>query len=459
MEGQAMEIPVVVAAYNRDTALERLLGSLLKARYDEPVKLILCIDGGGPPEVVRVAERFAWPHGEKEVIVQERNLGLRKHILFCGGLSSLYDGVIVLEDDLYVSPCYYQYALSAARYYRESPGISGIALYSPRFNECARLPFYPLDDGTDVFFMQAACSWGQLWLKRQWEEFATWYAENAGRALANDPALPCEIQQWPDSSWKKYFITFMVEQGNYFVYPRQSLTTNFGDLGSHHTGTLLYQVPLLYGEKKQFNFIDLAGSLVKYDIFGEILPGSLQQLCPQLREREFVVDLYGIKETHCYTSEFVLTSKKCNGAVATYGKYLLPVEANIVENIPGGDLSLTTPDRISDIEEQNFQTYIYTRCADIEEQKYFYNISDLHYFLLNKEIKKYKAVSEIAQKKAHELNKGIKKTRIELADTRKKLADAQKSLELVRKSTSFRIGNAIVLPLSCLKRKKRTCTE
>lgn len=454
MDYQTMDIPVIVAAYNRDTALERLLGSLLKASYEVPVRLIICIDGGGPPEVVVVAERFVWPHGEKQVIVQEKNIGLRKHILFCGGLSSQHDGVILLEDDLYVSPWYYQYAQRAAQYYRESPEISGIALYSPRFNECARLPFYPLDDGFDVFFMQVACSWGQLWLKRQWEEFALWYAENGGISLANDLALPYEIRQWPDSSWKKYFIKFMVEKDKYFVYPRQSLTTNFGDLGSHHTGTLLYQVPLLYGEKREVNFIDFAASFVKYDTFGEVLPGALQRLCPQLRGRDFVVDLYGIKEIHCFAKEHVLTSKKCNGVVASYGKYLKPIECNVFENIPGDDLSLTTPGEVCALEETNFQKYIYTKCADIEEQKYYYNISDLHYFLLHKEIKKYKAISEMADKKAHELNKGLKNTRAELADTRKKLADARKSIELVRNSTSYRIGNAIVLPLRCLKGKK-----
>ena len=407
--------------------------------------------------MVRVAERFAWTHGEKQVIVQQENLGLRKHILFCGELASRYDGVILLEDDLYVSPSYYQYAQKAAQYYREAPEISGIALYSPRFNECARLPFYPLDDGFDVFFMQVACSWGQLWLKRQWDEFALWYAENADRALAGDQALPYEIRQWPDSSWKKYFIKFMVEKDKYFVYPRQSFTTNFGDLGRHHTGTLLYQVPLFYGENwRNINFIDYSDSLIKYDSFGEILPSSLQLLCPKLNAIDFVVDLYGIKETHCYVKEHVITSKKCNGAIASYGKYLKPIECNIFENIPGDDLFLTTPERICDLEETDFHIYIYTKCADIEEQKYFYNISDLHYFLLQKEIKKYKALSEIAEKKAQELNRGLKKTAVELANTRKKLADAEKSVDLVRKSTSYRIGNALVLPLSCLKGKKKS---
>lgn len=451
-----MDIPVVVAAYNRVTALERLLGSLLKARYDGPVKLIISIDGGGPPDVVRVAERFAWPYGEKQIIVQQENLGLRKHILFCGGLSSRYDGIILLEDDLYVSPAYYQYAQKTAQYYREAPEISGIALYSPRFNECARLPFYPLDDGFDVFFMQVACSWGQLWLKRQWAEFALWYAENADRALANDQALPYEIRQWPDSSWKKYFIKFMVDKDKYFVYPRHSFTTNFGDLGSHHTGTLLYQVPLFYGEISRYNFIDYSNSHVKYDTFGEILPSSLQLLCPKLNGIDFVVDLYGIKETHCYVKEHVLTSKKCNYAIASYGKYLKPIECNIFENIPGADLFLTTPDRISDLEETNFHIYIYTKCADIAEQKYYYNITDLHYFLLHKEIKKYKALSEMAEKQVQDLQKGLKKTNVELANTRKKLADAEKNVDLVRKSTSYRIGNALVLPLSCLKGKRKS---
>ena len=374
-----MDIPIVVAAYNRTAPLGRLLRSLAKAHYDSAVKLIVCIDGDGSSDVLKVAEHFDWVHGEKEIIVQKENIGLKQHILFCGDLSSQYDGVIVLEDDLYVSPWFYSFAQSTAQYYSESSGISGIALYSPHFNENARLPFYPLDDGHDVYFMQIACSWGQVWLKRQWEGFRLWYGENECVELNNDESLPWEIRQWPESSWKKYFIMYMLEKDKYFVYPRASFTTNFGDMGTHHHGTSLYQVPLKYNDNGN-RFVSLDESLIKYDVFFEIIPESLYRMSPNLPSDRFIVDLYGIKEAHCFTEEFVITSKVCKEYIISYGRHLLPVEYNVIDAIPGCDLFWTTPDKICKIKKDDFRKFIYERCATIEEQKYYYPLTDFHYF-------------------------------------------------------------------------------
>ena len=74
---------IVVVTYNRPDSLKRLLGSLSKARYPDGVPLVISIDGGDSheEEVVKIAGEFPWPHGKKEVICHEKNLGLRKHIL------------------------------------------------------------------------------------------------------------------------------------------------------------------------------------------------------------------------------------------------------------------------------------------------------------------------------------------------------------------------------------------
>ena len=198
-----MNIPIVVVAYNRTNTLQRLLSSLSKAYFPFSTRLIISIDGGGPVNVIQTAKNFFWEHGQKEILEYSENLGLRKHILSCGAISKKYDGIILLEDDLYVSPWFYTYALSAARFYRGCKDISGIALYSPRYNETAFLPFYPLNDGSDTFFMQLACSWGQIWLSEQWSEFENWYNKNRNEELIRNETLPINIKLWPETSWKK----------------------------------------------------------------------------------------------------------------------------------------------------------------------------------------------------------------------------------------------------------------
>ena len=51
----------------------------------------------------------------KKVIAHKDNLGLRKHIVFAVVFVSNTNGIILLEDDLYVSPWFYRYAVDAAR--------------------------------------------------------------------------------------------------------------------------------------------------------------------------------------------------------------------------------------------------------------------------------------------------------------------------------------------------------
>jgi len=283
-----LDIPIVVVAFDRDTCLERLLNSLKNGIYPKEVKLIISIDGGGSDKVIGFANDFHWPHGDKEVVLHAENLGLRQHILSCGQLSKQYDGIILLEDDLYVSPFFYNYTNTVLNKYHDESSIAGIALYSHQFNETALLPFQSLKDGNDVFFLQLACSWGQSWLTHQWEEFYTWYENNCNLVLDNDPSLPTDITIWPDTSWKKYFIKYLIDTDKYFVYPNTSYVTNFGDPGQHHTGTNVFQIPLAYGDTRLIlPTFDM--SYAKYDAFCEMLSSCMIHYKPDLKEYNTLV--------------------------------------------------------------------------------------------------------------------------------------------------------------------------
>ena len=99
------KITIVVVGYNRADAMERVLHSLSRAQYDyTDIRLVVSIDHSGNEEVVHTAEAFEWKYGEKEVIYRPERLGLRKHIISCGDMTEKYDTVMILEDDIYVSP-------------------------------------------------------------------------------------------------------------------------------------------------------------------------------------------------------------------------------------------------------------------------------------------------------------------------------------------------------------------
>ena len=170
---------IVVIGYDRPRSIERLLGYLRLSRYpDSDVPLVISLDYCESPNgqaTSRIAETFSWPHGPKRIIHRESPLGLRAHVLACGDLVNEYDRIIMLEDDLSVSLEYYAYAVAALDFTQGRDQVAGVALYSRRTNQNAMLPFMPLFDGWDNYYLQVAASWGQAWDRDQWNGFRRWY--------------------------------------------------------------------------------------------------------------------------------------------------------------------------------------------------------------------------------------------------------------------------------------------
>jgi hypothetical protein len=323
---------IVVVAYNRTASLKRLLNSLLKAHYPPGnIDLIISIDYSGNDDVVNIANAFDWKFGNKKILTSNKRLGLKQHILQCGDLSEQYGSIIMLEDDLLVSPAFYNYAVSAAHFYKNDYNIAGISLFNYQVAENHFFPFSAVQDGTDVYFIQVASSWGQLFFAHWWKEFRTWLEQNDKPEL---PAYtPAYLRGWSANSWKKHFIHFLIQTNKYFVYPRVGLSTNFGEDGANTDRRGLFQTPLLQGEKS-FNFAKLEQSKAIYDAWYEITPSTLNKFCPQLSGYNYVVDLHGTKDTEGL-SEFILSSKKCYGPLLSFANDLGSAEENILENLPG----------------------------------------------------------------------------------------------------------------------------
>ena len=324
--------------------MTRLLNSLDKAHYDHPAKLIISIDGGGSQEVRNCAEQFVWQHGEKELIVHEKNLGLRNHILSCGDLTSIYGSAIILEDDLLVSPWYYRYASLAMQFYMNEPKVAGISLNALNLNFLASTPFIPMQDKYDTFFIQLASAWGQLWTEGQWQSFRDWY-DKAYEDFSTH-LMPEPIKNWPNTSWVKYYTRYLVEKSKYFVWPRFSLSTNLTEPGENfHQTAPFYQSILLFGEKS-FEFKQLDESAIIYDSYLEIDKQTMDYYVPSLREYDYVVDLNGLKPLQNYKNQFVLTVRACKQHIKSYAAKLVPFEMNLVQKIQGEDISLASKDLV-----------------------------------------------------------------------------------------------------------------
>ena len=287
-----MTIALVVVGYNRPESMNRLLNTLLLAKYgNDTVDLVISIDKGpNQQKVIDVAECVKWVQGKKIIRSFTIKQGLRKHIIQCGDLTEQYDAVIVLEDDLVVSPYFYYYVKQVMCFYESEDRIAGISLYKHQTHPGVCRPFEPANNGFDVFMMQFAMSWGQCWTKHMWRNFKDWYLKNENKDLSQDGILPTYISNWNKQSWLKYYMRYIVENDKYFVYPYFSFASNASDLGEHCSiPNNDYQVSLSEGilEYRLPNFADA----IKYDVFFERV-NLCQEIFPELIGKK-ILDLYG----------------------------------------------------------------------------------------------------------------------------------------------------------------------
>lgn len=349
-------IAIVIVAYNRPDALSRLLDTLNNVDYEgQSVPLIISIDYSGNDGVFKIADAFLWKFGEKKLIRHGSNLGLKKHVLSCGDLVKDYDAVIILEDDLLVSPAMYSYASRAVEKYKNDKNIAAISLYAKGYSETALKPFVPAISGLDTYFIQTAESWGQVWMRDEWFRFREWYKAH-GKNLSNTGVIPKNVREWDDKSWKKFHIWYCIDQDKYTVYPYMALTTCRGEEGEHVKNSMnTYQVPLLMLKLKQYRFAEFDDAkAVKYDAFLERV----------MDDADTCMDLYGQK-TNYDSYRYVITPKCLDyEVVETYGLLLRPHEENILHNEKGSyfvkyDLSTVQKNRVSVKTETALQYYHY----------------------------------------------------------------------------------------------------
>lgn len=332
------KIAIVAVAYNRVNSLKRLLDSLEKARYTEGnPTLIISIDKSNTTDVEDFADSYIWPHGELIVDKHEVNLGLRPHMLSLGKWFETFDALVILEDDIVVSECFYNYVIQCVDKYSESPEIAGVSLYGYEVNYQTYAPFQPIKDQHDAYFMNCAMSWGQVWLKESWNKFYAWYKQHEEFVPANH--LPEKICGWSKSSWLKYHTRYCIEENLYFVYPYISLSTNYGDTGVHNKmGTLTtFQTGLQYGVKVDYILPDFSTSMVKYDGFFEnkILYAKLGVL-----ESECCLDIHGTKRNRLKKRYWLTTQIADYKVVKSFALRFRPIEVNVINNIEGNDIFL-----------------------------------------------------------------------------------------------------------------------
>lgn len=160
--------PILLFAYNRPQHLKRAVASLLQNEEAKASDLYVFSDAAKSSRdkeaVELVRETIQDIEGFRQITVVERkeNWGLARSII--DGVTSIVNQcgrVIVLEDDLVVSPYFLRFMNDALETYKDEPRVGHIQACD--FTQSPRLP--------DTFLIKWTGSWGWATWKRAWENF------------------------------------------------------------------------------------------------------------------------------------------------------------------------------------------------------------------------------------------------------------------------------------------------
>ena len=247
--------PIAVFAYKRAEHISRLLRSLLANPEHASSDIHIFCDGprGAADrlevEETRAAVRAAAPRHAK-IVERDINAGLANSII--DGVTRLtgeYGRVIVLEDDLLLSPYTLRYLNDALDRYKDVGKVMHVSAYM--FPVRRRLP--------ETFFYREATCWGWATWSRAWSKFerdgrkildyvqrnAMQYEFDVRRSMGFLDMLRGQIEGRNNSWAIRWYGSMRIADG-LALHPGRSLTSNLGfdGTGEHCTETSAFEVEL-----------------------------------------------------------------------------------------------------------------------------------------------------------------------------------------------------------------------
>jgi hypothetical protein len=161
--------PIAIFVYKRPDHTRRTIEALVQCpEFAESPLYVFCDGAKKPEDQAAIDETRAVVRlivGERATMIEAaQNQGLANSII--AGVSKLldeFDRVIVLEDDLIVSPGFLQYMNMALEAYQDEPSVMQVSGYM--------FPVPEFVNRTEAMFLPFTVSWGWATWKRAWAHF------------------------------------------------------------------------------------------------------------------------------------------------------------------------------------------------------------------------------------------------------------------------------------------------
>lgn len=351
---------IIILAFNRLYSLQRLMISLIESarayNASSPIPITISLDRDASPDVIRFSENFYSRFYNISIIKQSQKMGPDQHNLWAMQQSETLENVMILEDDSMVSNSLFFYSSSILSKLADDPKIAGYSLYDYERNEVANCPFMKLEDGNDIYFYQRASSRGMLLTKAQWLRYKSCIIDY------DCIDLPAFYRRWDDSIWEKKFNAYLIQENLYWVFPRLSITTNFGEPGAHISKSIYrhaFQSKLSIAIKSEYTLCSALESQAVYDSYGE--PLAIQGFSYS----EITSDILGIRNLSLVKTKYVITGRRSSRHIEGYSLDLMPPEMNVIKHLRGDELKVTEPRFIS-------ETYLSKMRWQLKLHYYFY---------------------------------------------------------------------------------------
>ena len=230
--------PVILFAYQRVDHLQRAVASLQANPEAAHTDIVFCCDAAKRPEVqarVDAVRAFVATVGgfrSVRLVFREHNFGLARSVV--DGVSQMlheHGRVIVLEDDLELSPHFLRFMNEALERYRDDSRVASIHGY-----------VYPTgEELPETFFLEGADCWGWATWSRGWAQFepdgAKLLSELRARGLCRHFDFDGEYPYTEmlrdqiagrNSSWAILWHASCYLKGLLTLYPGRSLVQNIG---------------------------------------------------------------------------------------------------------------------------------------------------------------------------------------------------------------------------------------
>jgi hypothetical protein len=372
---QILTFNLVIPVYNRLQSISRLMKSLLLAHIRGNMNLYISCDGNSSAQVKAFVESIDWRFGKFEVIHQARQLGVDKHNIACISMAKDLGNVVVLEDDLIVSPYFQAYLISCQSIIKGERKLAGVSLYRYPMVEQDHFPFELIPSDEFTYYQQRPSSKGCFYssdMAKDYEDFLGHFIGDFGAFH-----LPDNVKKWGDEVWEKSFYCYLQQSDKYLAFPMYSYTTDFADMGVHmkkQTTKYVHQSPLMISEK-----VPVAkfwkDTINVYDAFYELRFDSLKQWRDELADMDIELDLHGRKDLNYVKSKFMISSKICTKAAKGWERRLKPELNNIIFDQVGSHYKLgLTVDFKSEVEENLKEKFLYyypdTRLSELVKMKW-----------------------------------------------------------------------------------------